>query len=262
MESHAATRWATTDATTACVATRTDALVFGYIAALVLGLALGLLTSVAGAVSTGIVGNSGKQGANCVDCHDGGTVPAVRLEGPQRVYAEALATFRFVVQSQSARQQLAGFNVAASSGGLEPLRGDGAHLEAGELTHDAPKPANASESAWTFTWRAPAAAGNETIFAAGLSANGTGTRSGDESALLELDVSVDDGPRPGDADCDGALSAADIVALVDLLPASAAGECDLADADCDGAVDERDLAVLNAALFDSPAVTGCEPSPP
>lgn len=212
----------------------------------------------AAAISTGIVGNSGKQGANCADCHNGGTAPIVRLEGPRAVYAGALATFRFVVQSQSSRQQVAGFNVAASDGALESVRGQGARGEFGELTHDFPKAAEADESSWLFTWRAPPAAGAETLFAAGLSANGNATRSGDEMGLLQLVVIVSDEPRPGDANCDGWLSAADLTEIAHLTAVGKTEECALADANCDGAVDAADIAVVIASLFDSPAATECE----
>lgn len=209
------------------------------------------------AVSEGITGNSGKQGANCADCHSGGTAPLVRLEGPREVYAGALATFRFVVQTQSIRQQFAGFNVAASDGQLEPVRGQGEHLDVGELTHDAPKPAIEDETTWLFTWRAPSTAGSEVIFGAGLSANGTETRSGDEMALLQVAVTVTDDPRPGDANCDGALSAADVVGIAHALPPETVDECGLTDADCNGAIQARDITVVIAALFDSPSATDC-----
>lgn len=213
----------------------------------------------AGGLSTGITGNSGKQGANCVDCHDGGVRPQVRLEGPAVVYAGALATFRFVVQSESSRQQLAGFNAAASHGRLEPLRGEGAYAELGELTHDTPKPATDNETSWQFTWRAPLTAGDQTLFGAGLSVNGNGTRSGDEMALLELTVTVSDEPRPGDANCDGSLSAADLTEITALTALATIGACDLADANCDGAVDQTDATVVIATLFDSPMPTQCPP---
>jgi len=205
----------------------------------------------------GITGNSGKQGANCADCHFGGTAPLVRLEGPNVVHSGALATFRFVVQSQSSRQQFAGFNVAASHGRLDPLPDQGEHLEVGELTHDFPKAAIDNETAWLFTWRAPASTGTQTLYGAGLSANGNGNRNGDEMALLQLAVTVTDEPRPGDANCDDALSAADVSEIARLIGVDGTGDCGLADANCDGAVNEADEDVLIAALFDTPSVTQC-----
>src|SRR5262245_41192700 len=208
--------------------------------------AVTLLPRLIHAVSTGITGNSGKQGANCTDCHSGGTEPLVRLEGPSSVYAGALASFRFIVQTQSSRQQFAGFNVAVSHGRLFPEPFEGEHLEVGELTHDSPKAASDDETSWAFTWRVPSTAGIVTLFGAGLSCNLNGTRSGDAMALLQFDITVDDN-RPGDANCDKALSAADLTGIV-----TGGGDCGLADADCSGTVDAVDVDVLIAQLFDSP----------
>ena len=98
----------------------------------------------------------------------------------------------------------------------------------------------------------------ETLFAAGLSANGNATRSGDEMGLLQLVVIVSDEPRPGDANCDGWLSAADLTEIAHLTAVGKTEECALADANCDGAVDAADIAVVIASLFDSPAATECE----
>jgi hypothetical protein len=224
-----------------------------------LALTLSMLPVSAGALSTGITGNSGKQGANCADCHSGGVAPLVRLEGPRVVYAGALATFRFVVQSQSSRQQFAGFNVASSAGRLESIRGEGAYVEFSELTHDSPKPALEDETSWLFSWRAPDVAGSQTLFGAGLSVNGTGTRRGDEMMLLQLAVTVTDERRPGDANCDGRLSAADLTEIAALNALGTVSDCALADADCSGAIGQGDATVLIAALFDSPIPTLCPP---
>jgi hypothetical protein len=212
------------------------------------------------AISTGITGNSGKQGSNCADCHSGGVAPIVRLDGPDTVYTDVLAIFRFVVQSQSPRQQFAGFNVAAENGSLGPIAGEGAQLEIDELTHTAPKAAVLDETSWVFTWRAPRVGGDRTIFAAGLSANGTGTRSGDAMALLQHRVEVLAGPRPGDANCDGVLTAADLTGIAGDIGAGPS-ECGFADADCDGEIDAPDVEVLLALLFDSRPPTQCEEAP-
>ena len=103
-----------------------------------------------------MIGNSGKEGASCNDnCHLGGVTPLVRFEGTQRVMADAVATFRFVVTSQGAKQKVAGFNVAASDGMLDVVPGQSEHVEFEELTHDTPKPNVDGEAGWQFTWRAP-----------------------------------------------------------------------------------------------------------
>src|SRR3989304_2884850 len=74
---------------------------------------------------TGKTERSGKQGTICNECHAGGVAPLVHFEGPMELAAGAIATFRFVIQSQSASQTSAGFNVAAEAGQLGGVPGQG-----------------------------------------------------------------------------------------------------------------------------------------
>jgi hypothetical protein len=208
-----------------------------------------LYAPVAQAMQAGITGYSGKQGATCNDdCHIGGVAPLVRFEGPRRVMTDAVATFRFVVTSQSTRQKVAGFNVAATDGMLDVLSGQAEHLEFDELTHDAPKPNVSGEAGWVFSWKAPTQLGVYRLYGAGLSANGNGTDGGDDSDLAVLDVTVTSDVI-GDTNCDARLSAADVTAAAILLPGGVAAACSGADADGSGAVDAGDVAVVVAALF-------------
>ncbi len=208
-------------------------------------------TGHAAATQSGIVGNSGKQGTTCNDsCHADGVPPLVRFEGPHAVMADALATFRFVVESQSPRQTVAGFNVAASDGVLGVVPGQGARVEADEITHEAAKPNTGGEASWQFTWRAPNQLGAYTLYGAGLSANGNGSRPGDDSATTTLGVTVTPNEQPGDANCDRRLTAADLTAIVTLLPSGVPAGCNLADADGDGFMRASDLALVVATLFE------------
>jgi hypothetical protein len=218
--------------------------------AAVVGAAIALVHAPpAQAMQNGIVGYSGKQGVSCNDsCHMDGVTPLVRFEGPQRVMADAVATFRFVVTSQASKQTVAGFNVAASDGVLGVVAGQGEQLEFEELTHDAPKPNVDGAASWQFTWQAPSPPGVYTLYGAGLSANGNGTRNGDDSNFTALDVTVSAGPI-GDANCDAQVSAADVTAVVALLPGGVPGACDSADANGDGGVTAVDIPVVVAALF-------------
>lgn len=201
------------------------------------------------AMQTGIVGYSGQQGVSCNDsCHMDGVTPLVRFEGPQRVMADAVASFRFVVTSQSSKQKVAGFNVAASDGVLGVVAGQGEQLEFDELTHDAPKPNVDSAASWQFTWQAPSQPGVYTLYGAGLSANGNGTRNGDDSNLTTLEVKVS-AEAIGDANCDARVTAADVTAVVVLLPGGVPGACDGADANGNGGVTAVDIPVVVAALF-------------
>jgi hypothetical protein len=203
----------------------------------------------AGAKQNGITGYSGKQGATCNDdCHLGGVTPLVRFEGTQRVMADAVATFRFVVTSQASKQKVAGFNVAASDGMLDVVARQSEHLELDELTHDAPKPNVDGEASWQFTWRAPNQPGTYTLYGAGLSANGNGTDGGDESNLTTLKVTVTSEPI-GDANCDTHVTATDVTAVVILLPAGVPAVCNGADVNGDGTVNLRDVAAAVTAVF-------------
>lgn len=49
--------------------------------------------------------------------------------------------------------------------------------------------------------------------------------------------------------CDGRVSAADVAALVPLLPAAEVGACERGDVDENGFVDEEDLDALVEILF-------------
>lgn len=203
----------------------------------------------AGAKQNGITGYSGKQDATCNDdCHLGGVAPLVRFEGSQRVMADAVATFRFVVTSQASKQKVAGFNVATSGGVLDVVAGQSEHLELDELTHDAPKPNADGEASWQFTWRVPNQPGAYTLYGSGLSANGNGTDGGDDSNMTTLNVTVTT-EAIGDANCDTRVSVADVTAVGMLLPAGVPAACDGADVNGDGVVNVADVAAVVTAVF-------------
>ena len=201
---------------------------------------------VARASLQGIIGYSGKQSDTCAICHDDGVAPLVRFEGPARFAADTMAQFRFVVQSQGANQRFAGFNVAASNGLLSIDSTQGARVEVGELTHNAPQ-GNDGEgvASWTFTWCVPTG-GNFQLFGSGNSVNGNQTRSGDASAETELEVRVT--PPSGDINCDGRRSAADATAVFTSVTAGA-GVCESPDAEGDAAGSAVEIDAVIALLF-------------
>lgn len=139
----------------------------------------------AAANSTGKIGASGKQGQNCNQflCHGGGTPPRVSFTGPDTVDLGQMATFRFAVQTQSAEQTAAGFNVAASAGTLDRLTPPGGvQVLLGELTHNQPRLNDTEgQAAWEFTWTAPAEPGDYTLFGSGNSVIPDGSQ-GDDAA--------------------------------------------------------------------------------
>jgi outer membrane protein assembly factor BamB len=257
-------------------------------------------------LSEGIIGYSGKQGSTCNTCHSDGTAPVVKFDGPESLSAGALGTFRFVVESQSATQGAAGFNLAASGGVLAVLPDEGEQLMSDdlggtELTHTAPKANMSGRASWQFTWQAPSFPGPQTLYGAGLSVNGNGTRSGDAATAATFSVTVTSIQSPtaiaatptptsstasptattmmtptvtptatlipataaptarplrGDANCDGALSAADITATL-LRGEDQLGSCRLGDVDCSGTVDAADVGGIIGALFEPPRPATC-----
>jgi hypothetical protein len=213
--------------------------------------ALVLLSSSTNALRNGISGYSGKGGDSCSDnCHAGGTEPEVVLVGPNGAATEALVSFAISVTSNNPRQFVAGFDVAANGGILEPIDDQGERHEGAELTHTAPKQAIDDVATWLFHWRTPAQEGHYRIFGSGLSANGTGSRLGDASATATIDIFVRSAQHFADANCDSRLSAADPTSLIRGIGLPADGSCAFADIDGDGQVEDNDLQGLVVALFE------------
>lgn len=168
------------------------------VAALVFAAVVTLHPLPALAYSTGITNVSGKQGSSCSACHLGGVSPSVHFEGPTEVAPGAIATFRFVVQSQSVSEQIAaGLDIATSAGKLAAVSGQGERVLSGEIIHTGPKGNDANGMAsWDFTWQAPAQSGTATLFGAGNSVNLSGTSFGDMSATTTYQVAVADVATP------------------------------------------------------------------
>jgi hypothetical protein len=251
----------------------------GACIALAIVLAIGVRCRGALAFSIGITGFSGKQGITCVSCHSGGAVPTVRFEGPDQLAAGAVATFRFVVQSQAAAQVAAGLNVATSAGKFGTIDGQGERLLGNEITHVSPKGNGADGSAsWDFTWQAPAQAGPATLFGAGNSVNLNFTSFGDRSAATTFQVVVTGAAPPtetstelptptatpspppticvGDCDANGATTVNELVTGINIaLGSDDLAVCPAFDVNQDGAVSVDELLqAVNAAL------NGCEMS--
>lgn len=205
--------------------------------------------------SNGIAGYSGEDGFACDTCHSGGTAPDVRFEGPTMVAAGQTALFRFVVRSNNPEQIAAGFDVSATAGTLGALPSSGAKTQSfsGELevTHTQPRDNDAAgEASWPFTWRAPQALGDATLFGAGNSVDGFGDQGGDEFAATILEVEV---RCAGDCSDDQLVTVDELVRGIDVALGSEPLEaCPLVDGNADGIVSISDL----VAAVDS-AVNGC-----
>ncbi len=218
----------------------------------VLALTLVLMVGVpAHARLAGIAGYAGNLGAGCDSCHDGGTVPVVRLSGPTRLTAGQQATYRFTIESGSPDQTVAGFDVAASAGILESLAGQGSRAAFGEVLHSAPKPASGGETSWDFIFRAPNQIGAQTIYASGLSADDNEMNDGDASAVTTLGVDVVAPPCLGDCDGDGAVRVSELIRGARIgLRTLELDVCPVFDRNGDGevSIDELVAAVQNALL--------------
>jgi len=217
----------------------------------------------AAALPTGITGYAGNFGAGCDSCHNGGEAPVVRIEGPAEVAAGEQAMYRFVLESQSSLQAVAGFDVAASAGTLAPIVGQGARSEFGEVVHSAPKDTARSQAVWDFLWRAPQTSGPQTLYASGLSANGDGARSGDATAATTLVVTVAAPPCAGDCDGDREVTVSELVRGVRIALQTLAVEiCDAFDRDGSGSVTVSELiAAVRSALDGCDAVRTATPTP-
>jgi hypothetical protein len=160
-------------------------------AALAISLGVGFAAT-SFAYDDGVFGLSGKEGTYCRNCHVGGTVPMVEFQGPTVMTPGAIATFRFVVSSQSETQIAAGLDVASGSndGRLGVVEGQGTRLQFGEVTHNEPRNDIENDAVFEFTWQAPANEGTYTLFGAGCSVNLDGTTSGDAAARTTYEIAV------------------------------------------------------------------------
>ena len=156
-------------------------------------LSLCLLSTSALANSSGMVGNSGKDGATrtCNACHMGGSAPTVTLSGPASLAAGATGEYTLVIKGGAGVK--AGMNVSVNSSTASLTAGTDSKKLSGELTHQSPKTMTGGEARYTFSLVAPSAGGSLKLFASGNSVNGDGNTTGDMSASTSLDVTVTGG---------------------------------------------------------------------
>ncbi len=149
----------------------------------------------AAAFTTGVSGFSGQQGKVCDDCHGGSSVaPSAKLSGPTTLAAGQSATYQLVVDtdvnSGASVKRAAGIDIATSAGALATVvQPNATRLLNGEISHTDALP-KAKTVAISFQLTAPAQRGTLTLFAAALSADGNGGKSGDATAATVLDVTV------------------------------------------------------------------------
>ena len=157
----------------------------------VTALALGMWIFAAGVVHAlpgGITGVSGQAGSTCNACHTGAAAPVVTLTGPTTLGPGATGNYTLTLMP-SGSHPVGGLDVSASSGVLSNNPA-GTRMAAGEITHSAPNDVPATGIVWNFSWTAPVAGGNQTLFAAVASNDGDGTTDGDGTAATTLTVAV------------------------------------------------------------------------
>lgn len=224
-----------------------------------LGLVLVLGPTRAHGFAIGFTGRSGREGLICTQCHVGGTEPLVHFEGPQTLAAGAIATFRFVIQSQSPSQTFAGLDVAPGAGTLAAVSGQDEQILGDELTHTMPKQNDSGGVAsYEFTWTAPTTVGMQTLFGAGNSVNHNGLDTGDNAAAATYVINVLATPMcSGDCSGDGDVTIEDLVLAVDVATGhSAIDMCVAANLNGDAQVDVSELlTAIHTALV------GCSAQP-
>ena len=144
------------------------------------------------AYGSGASGYSGSpstnNGADCTNCHGGNAaIPTVTLTGPAT--ATTGSTGSYTVTMSGGPAVAAGVDVAASGGTIIDTNASGTKISSGELVHSTANTMTGGTISWTFDWTAPTAAGTYTIYAAGLSTNGSGS-GGDGTGLASLQITV------------------------------------------------------------------------
>lgn len=153
------------------------------------------------ATSTGVTGQTGKEGPTCSTCHQGGELPTVALEGPATLAPGATGQYTFIIRGGPAVTGGVGIAVDSSAATLQP--GEGTKKLGVELTHSQPQPFTSNELRFNFSLVAPATDVTLTLFGAGNSSNADFHTGGDRAAAARLSVKVGQGTpgaTPGDKD--------------------------------------------------------------
>ncbi|RYZ43677.1 MAG: hypothetical protein EOO71_02575 [Myxococcaceae bacterium] len=163
------------------------------------------------ATSTGITGQSGKDGVMCSTCHKGGEVPTVVLEGPATLEPGATGQYTFIMRGGAAKT--GGVDIAVDAAGANLVAGTGTKKLGAELVHTAPQDFTAGELRFNFSLVAPSTDVTLKLFGAGNSSNADKSSDGDRAAATTLSVKVGNGtpvvvdPLPAESDSGGCSAA-------------------------------------------------------
>ena len=175
------------------LAARTNLMILFFSFAVLLG--SGAIPQTAWASSGGRTGSSGKTGTTCTSCHSpSGAAMTVALTGPTSLPTGSTDVYTFTITGGPAVE--GGFDVSTTGTATLQATGPNTRLASNEVTHNASIPFTSGSLVFTFTLHAPVSAGTITLYAAGLSANGNGSSSGDNTATTTLAVNVTGGPAP------------------------------------------------------------------
>ncbi|MFP2924899.1 MXAN_6652 family MXYO-CTERM-anchored protein [Pyxidicoccus sp. 3LG] len=158
------------------------------------------------ATSTGIAGQSGKEGPACSVCHQGGSLPTVEFEGPSTLAPGATGQYSLIIRGGPAKT--GGADIALDNAQATLQAGTGLKKLGSELTHSAPRPFTGNEVRFDFSLVAPSTDVTLTLFGAGNSSNADQSSEGDRAASTKLTVKVGNGspvedPGAGGGDDDG-----------------------------------------------------------
>lgn len=109
--------------------------------------------------------------SGCGTCHSthgsANTSVLVQISGPSSLQPGGTGTYTAVITGGSGTD--AGVDIAASSGTLDPVSSS-LKIQNGELTQTSRQSYSAGKYTFTFTYTAPSAEGNQTLYATGMSA--------------------------------------------------------------------------------------------
>nr|WP_245814584.1 MXAN_6652 family MXYO-CTERM-anchored protein [Cystobacter ferrugineus] len=153
-----------------------------------------MISTSALASSEGITGQSGKDGATCSTCHNGGAAaPVLEISGPTTLAPNATGQYTLIIKGGPAN--VGGMNIAVNNAAAVLQPGEGSKKIGSELTHKASTPFTNGELRFDFSLVAPAS-GSVKIFAAGNSANKDSYSTGDYAVATTQTVTVSDGTTP------------------------------------------------------------------
>lgn len=192
-----------------------------FVAVALVSLALLLVTSFfaepVSARSTGIINRSGNPdaggAATCASCHsENQPQPTIMIDAPTSVLPGETVSVSVTVSGGPA--VVAGFNASVSGlVGQLAAQGTDTYVNASQITHRSPKPFNEGSATFGFNWTAPTEPGSVTLYAAGISANNSGTTSGDSTGTGQKVITVASPMASGDVDCSGTFNIADALVI-------------------------------------------------